>query len=157
MTDGRISRLHHLRAERCAWKPTAGLRATGCCRSRPSAPTRVAPASKSWILLLVLALEIPIPVSAETAYFHIDVQPMPVALALFAEQAHMQVLYDYQAAALVQCNEVIGEMEKREALARLLVNTGLEAAFSSPTAVTVRHARRPNVQSTPAPPRVPSH
>jgi heme acquisition protein HasR len=108
-------------------------------------------------LCLIVALQILVPAFAETVYFHIVAQPMPVALALFAEQAHMQVLYDYEAVASVRCNAVTGQMGKREALERLLLDTGLEATFSSPTAVTVRRVRASRVQPTPSPSRVTGH
>jgi hypothetical protein len=120
-------------------------------------PTRAPPTSKKWIVCLIVALQVFIPAFAETVYFHIVAQPMPAALALFAEQSHMQVLYDYEAVASVRCKAVIGEMGKREALERLLLDTGLEAAFSSPTAVTVRRVRAPLVQPAPSPPQVPGH
>jgi hypothetical protein len=110
----------------------------------------------SWIVCLVLALQIPITVCAEAAYFHIVAQSMPTALALFAEQAHVQVLYDYNAVASVRCNGILGQMDKSEALARLLLDTGLEATFSSPTAVTIRSSRTPGAQPAAPSPQVPS-
>jgi hypothetical protein len=63
---------------------------------------------------------------------------MPAALKAFAEQAHMQVLYDYDAVASVRCNPVEGEFEKQEALTRLLLNTGLEARYASEQAYVDR-------------------
>lgn len=133
------------------------VRPPECGRAGTGTPTRAPTASKKWILCLIVALQIPIPALAEIVYFHIVAQPMPAALALFAEQAHMQVLYDYKAVASVRCNAVIGEMEKGEALVRLLLNTGLEATFSSPTEVTVRRVRAPRVEPVPSPSQVPGH
>ena len=69
----------------------------------------------------------------------------------------MQVLYDFDAVAALRCNPVEGELDKREALRQLLLNTGLEATFSSPTAVTIRLVRTPRVQPAPSLPQAPNH
>src|SRR5260370_36096873 len=63
---------------------------------------------------------------------------MRAALKASAEQAHMPVLYDYDAVACVRCNPVEGEFEKQEALTRLLLNTGLEARYASEQAYVDR-------------------
>jgi hypothetical protein len=95
-----------------------------------------------WLLCALLYLPLAVRLAvADSASFHIAAQPMPTALALFATQAKVQVLYDYKAISAVQCNPVEGELDIREALTRLLRNTGLEASFSSTRAVTVRPVR----------------
>jgi len=138
-------------------KQAATVRVPDFVRRETYTATSAPTARKKWIFCLVLSLQILIPVFADSVYFHIAAQPMPTALALFAEQAHMQVLYDYNAVASVRSNAVIGEMEKRGALVRLLLNTGLEATFSSPTAVTIRLVRTPRVQPAPSLPQAPNH
>ena len=80
-------------------------------------------------------------VRADVIRFHIASQPMPSALRAFAEQAHMQVLYDFDAVAALRCNPVEGELDKREALRQLLLNTGLEAVFGGGDAAAVRPVR----------------
>lgn len=82
---------------------------------------------------------------ADTARFEIRSEPLSTALKAFAEQAHMQLLYEYAIVQNVQGNSVIGVIDKHAALNDLLRNTGLEAVFSANDAATIKptatHAR----------------
>jgi len=78
---------------------------------------------------------------ADAVRFHIASQPMPSALRTFAEQAHMQVLYDFDAVAGLRCNAIDGELDKRQALELLLLNTGLEPVYGGGDAAAVRPTR----------------
>jgi len=78
---------------------------------------------------------------ADTALFNIPAEPMPAALKEFAAQAHMQLLYQYDAVAKLRANRVVGEQEKRDALQRLIFNTGLEVIYSGENAATIRPAK----------------
>lgn len=91
----------------------------------------------SWETLLLL-LVIPFGARAETASFNIDAQPMPAALSEFAEQSHLQLLYQYNLVDKIFGNAIHGVFDKREALNQLLQNTGLEATYSGLNAVTIR-------------------
>lgn len=79
--------------------------------------------------------------AADGARFAIAAQPMPSALTTFAVQSHMQLLYRYDEVAGVRSNPLNGTFEKREALRRLLLGTGLEATYASDTAATIRPLR----------------
>lgn len=87
---------------------------------------------------LVLALACPAPALADTARFEIRAEPLSDALKAFAQQAHMQLLYEYALVRNVRGNPVMGVIEKHRALKDLLRNTGLEAVFSSDDAATIR-------------------
>ena len=66
---------------------------------------------------------------------------MPAALKAFAQQAHMQLLYEYGVVHDIKGNSVTGVLERRAALSKLLQNTGLEAVFISDNAATIRPMR----------------
>lgn len=87
---------------------------------------------------LALALAWPAFASADTARFEIKAEPLSDALKVFAQQAHMQLLYEYTIVRNVRCNAVLGVIEKHEALEDLLRNTGLEAVYTSSSAATIR-------------------
>lgn len=78
---------------------------------------------------------------ADSARFNIPAQPLPVALRAFATQAHMQLLYQYDAVEGVKGNPVNGDLEKHAALGQLLRNTGLEAVYSTDSEATIRRVR----------------
>jgi iron complex outermembrane receptor protein len=82
-----------------------------------------------------------VPAVADSARFHIEPQPLPAALRAFAQQADMQLLYEYTAVRGREGNSVIGVMEKHKALEQLLRNTGLKAVFSSAAAATLKPIR----------------
>ncbi|MGH9645040.1 MAG: TonB-dependent receptor plug domain-containing protein, partial [Terriglobales bacterium] len=63
---------------------------------------------------------------------------MPQALKTFAAQAHMQLLYQYNAVMNAKGNAVIGELDKHAALDQLLKDSGLEVIYSSDSAATIR-------------------
>ncbi len=77
---------------------------------------------------------------------------MPAALVAFAAQAHMQLLYRYDEIASTRANEVTGNLDKREALRRLLLNTGLVATYSSDDAVSIRPVSQSTGGSAPRSP-----
>jgi iron complex outermembrane recepter protein len=85
-----------------------------------------------------MLLSVPAMAVADSMQFRIAAQPMPAALKVFAAQAHMQFLYQYNEVANAIGNSVNGDLEKHAALLLLLKNTGLEAVYSSDTAVTIR-------------------
>lgn len=87
---------------------------------------------------LALAFAWPALALANTARFEIKAEPLAAALKAFAQQAHMQLLYEYAIVRNVRGNSVIGVIEKHVALEDLLRNTGLEAKFSSDDAATIR-------------------
>ena len=86
--------------------------------------------------LILLAL--PAVALADSAHFRIEAQPLSAALKEFAQQAHMQLLYEHTVVAGVTGNAVSGVLDKHRALERLLRNTGLEAVFTSANAATIR-------------------
>lgn len=96
-----------------------------------------------------IALSLPALAIADSAQFSIKAGPLPAALKAFAQQAHMQLLYEYVIVQDIRGNSVSGILEKRAALVQLLRNTGLEAVFSSDDAATIRPIR-PSAGSSPA-------
>ncbi len=108
---------------------------------------------RAWLtFLLSLTVLVATPVLADTARFDIPAQPMPAALRAFAAQAHMQLLYRYDEVASARANAVSGELDKRDALRGLLLDTGLEAAYSSGDEVTIRPvAHKPEAPTPPQP------
>jgi iron complex outermembrane recepter protein len=89
----------------------------------------------------VIAITLPALAFADSARFAIRAEPLPAALKAFAQQAHMQLLYEYSIVHDIRGNSVSGILEKRAALLRLLRNTGLEPIFSSENAATIRPIR----------------
>jgi iron complex outermembrane recepter protein len=85
---------------------------------------------------------------ADSAQFNIPAQPLPIALKAFATQAHMQLLYQYDAVKSAKGNPVSGDIEKHVALTQLLRNTGLEAVYSSDSAAAIRRVRDSSSQPT---------
>lgn len=91
---------------------------------------------------LVVSLLSPVLALADTAQFAIKAEPLPLALKAFAQQAHMQLLYEYAIVRDIRGNPVSGVIEKHAALEQLLRNTGLEAIFSSESAATIKPISR---------------
>jgi iron complex outermembrane receptor protein len=89
----------------------------------------------AWLSLIVPAVAL-----ADSAHFDIAAQPLLQALKAFAAQSHMQLLYEYSAVAKVKVkgNAVSGDLERHEALAQLLKNSGLEVIYSSDSVATIR-------------------
>src|SRR5205823_7574002 len=79
---------------------------------------------------------------ADSARFDIPAQAMPQALKAFAAQAHMQLLYQYNAIRNARANAVRGDLDRHAALEQLLHNSGLEAVYTSESAVTIRLINR---------------
>lgn len=75
---------------------------------------------------------------AHPAHFDIPPQSMPQALQAFAAQAHMQLLYEYNAIRNSRGNAVKGDLDSHTALEQLLRNSGLEAVYTSDSAATIR-------------------
>ena len=97
-----------------------------------------------WQTLLCCAgvmLTLPALARADSARFKIEAQPLPAALRVFAQQAHMQLLYEYNVVRDRKGNAVVGSLEKRTALEQLLRSTGLVAVFVSDKAATIRPVR----------------
>lgn len=98
----------------------------------------------AWRALLCstgIALAVPALAIADSAQFNIPAQPMPAALKAFAVQAHMQLLYQFDAVERAKGNPISGDLDKHVALTELLRNTGLEAVYSSDSAATIRKVR----------------
>lgn len=85
-----------------------------------------------------IAFAFPALAVTDSARFEIAAQPLALALKAFADQAHMQLLYEYGVVRSATGNAVSGELERREALGRLLRGTGLEAVYVSDSAATIR-------------------
>jgi outer membrane receptor protein involved in Fe transport len=96
---------------------------------------------RALICASAVLLTVPAMAMADAARFNITAQPLPAALKAFADQAHMQVLYQYDAVSGATGNAVSGKLDKHAALEQLLKNTGLEAVYSSETAATIRPIR----------------
>lgn len=99
-----------------------------------------------------IALTLPALAIADSARFAIKAEPLPAALKAFAQQAHMQLLYEYAIVRDLKGNSVSGTLEKRAALVKLLQNTGLEPVFSSDNAATIRPVRSGTPSSSPSAP-----
>jgi len=95
-------------------------------------------ACRALICTTGLLITVPALANADSTKFSIPAEPLPSALKEFAAQAHMQLLYQFSAVENVKANPVRGDLEKRDALAQLLRNTGLEAVYSSGSAATIR-------------------
>lgn len=112
-------------------------------------------------LICGASMAVAAPVQAAQAspelFFDIPAQSLATALDRFARQAGVQILYPYRLAAPRHSDGVRGRMTAREALYRLLRNSGLEIARLSERVVILRSA--PAARSTrtipkPPPPRV---
>lgn len=90
-----------------------------------------------------LALALPAMAFADSARFDIAAEAMPAALREFAAQAHIQILYQYNAVKNAQGNAISGDLDKRAALEQLLRHSGLEVVYSSDSAATIRRVSRP--------------
>src|SRR5882762_1048706 len=111
-------------------------RAAGVARSR-----LLIMAWQALLCTAALLLTAPAMALADSARFDIPAQSMPAALKAFAAQAHMQLLYRYNAVQNAHGNAVSGELEKHAALEQLLHNSGLEVVYSSDSAATIRPIR----------------
>jgi iron complex outermembrane recepter protein len=85
---------------------------------------------------------------ADSARFDIPAEPLPAALKAFAAQAHMQLLYQYDAIASANGNAVKGTQDKHAALEQLLRKTGLEVVYSSDSEATIRTVPQTTIKST---------
>ena len=81
---------------------------------------------------------VPLMAMAAAARFDIDRQPLSAALKAFADQSHMQLLYQHDTVAGFTANAVTGELDTHAALESLLRHSGLEVIYSSDTAATIR-------------------
>jgi hypothetical protein len=89
------------------------------------------------------ALLVPLLSLAAEARFYIDRQPLPAALKAFANQSHMQLLYQYDTVAGFTGNAVSGELDTHAALESLLRHSGLQIVYSSDSAATIRTPQAP--------------
>jgi iron complex outermembrane receptor protein len=113
----------------------------GSTNDRSTAGTRCNRLMMAWKALMCTASllgTLPAMAIADSAQFNIAAQPLPTALKAFAAQAHMQLLYQYNAVESVKANPIRGDLDKHAALDQLLHNTGLEAIYSSDNAATIR-------------------
>jgi outer membrane receptor protein involved in Fe transport len=102
---------------------------------------RIVMAWQALICLCGLALGAPAMAIADSpTRFDIAAQPLTAALKAYAAQAKVQLLYSSVAVGAVTGNAVVGEFDKRDALERLLKDTGLEAVYSGNDRVTIRAA-----------------
>lgn len=69
--------------------------------------------------------------------FDIPAQPLPAALDVFAEQAHVQMLYKAEAVSGLQSTAVSGQFTPAQALQNLLQGTGLSVQSGGPNTMTV--------------------
>src|SRR3546814_5020260 len=76
--------------------------------------------------------------TGDLAQFDIPKQPLSAALKAFAEQADMQLLYRSETINGATVRPLKGELDKRQALQRLLEGTNLEAVYSADDAATIR-------------------
>lgn len=100
-------------------------------------------------------LTVPALALADSARFDIPAGSLPQALKAFATQAHMQLLYQYDAVKSAHGNAVSGEFDKHAALEQLLRNSGLEAVYASDTAATIRPIAHAVSDFTSEPPGAP--
>jgi hypothetical protein len=82
---------------------------------------------KAFILAIGALSAGPVTAMAVPVRFEIPAQPAPAALMLFARQAGTEVVFSADDLKTVRANEVVGEYEPAEALARLLRGTGFTA------------------------------
>lgn len=87
---------------------------------------------------VAIAALVAVSASAENAAtFVIPAQPLDQALAAFSVSTGLQMLYDSSLAEGRRSSSVSGRMQPREALALMLVGTGLTARFTSGGAVVI--------------------
>ena len=94
-------------------------------------------------VISLTALLVPLRSMAAEARFDIDREPLPAALKAFANQSHMQLLYQYDTVAGFTGNAVSGELDTHAALESLLRHSGLEIIYSSDSAATIRRPQAP--------------
>lgn len=88
--------------------------------------------------------------------FDIPAQPLPAALDVFAEQAHVQILYTADSVSDLQSTPVSGQLTAAQALQQLLEGTGLSFQSGGPNTLTVvTPPAGPSLESAP-PAREPS-
>ena len=107
----------------------------------------------STVLRAIIGLTLPlVPLLAmgASARFDIDRQPLSAALKAFADQSHMQLLYEHDTVAGITANAVTGELDTHAALESLLRHSGLEVIYSSDTAATIRQPQN-RVAPSPGP------
>jgi outer membrane receptor protein involved in Fe transport len=75
---------------------------------------------------------------ADEVEFNIEAQPLASALAKYAQQADLQVLFPQATVRDLQGNKVRGKLDKERALQLLLEKTGLEASFAPNGTVLVK-------------------
>jgi len=93
------------------------------------------------ICVISICLTAPAMAIADNARFSIGARPLPEALKTFAEQAHMQLLYQSSSVKGLIAQPIEGDLEKHAALESLLRGTGLEAVYSTDNAATIRPLR----------------
>lgn len=102
---------------------------------------------------LALTIALSTPAAAQPKRFHIPSEDAVTAIPEFARQAGVQIIAPADALRGVRTPAVQGDLEPREALARLLQGTGLVVAGDDGRVITL-HAT-PKEQTTP--PAQPSH
>lgn len=93
----------------------------------------------------------PVCAFADSAEFDIAAQPLSLALKSFATQAHMQLLYSNSLVQNQRASEIHGNLEKHDALTRLLRETGLKAVYTSEDEATIVSLGAAASEKKPAP------
>jgi hypothetical protein len=73
--------------------------------------------------------------------FDIPAQPLTDALLAYSEQARVQIILAVDTSQMPPCRPLRGIMSAEDAIAHLLVESGLEYYFSSANTVTVRRVQ----------------
>ena len=94
--------------------------------------------------LLLGGIALPVQ-SAQVSHFDIPAQPLSKALLELAVQQNLTLVFEAQLTEDVQCNAVFGELDIKQALDRLLDNTGLSANVSNNRMIKITRIRAPNM------------
>ena len=105
-----------------------------------------------WGIVVLVCGWLALPPNAAAAtnpiVFNIPAQPLPAALHDFAQQAHLQLLFDYKALEHLRAHRIVGRMAAPDALRRLLRGSGY--TFSRVNAHTIAIRRSQSVEADPA-------
>lgn len=90
---------------------------------------------------------------AAAVQFRIPAQPVQSALALFARQSGLQILFPYDQVAGLRAQAVTGTMTPEAALAQLIAGTGLKINHTSSNAIALSFAGQATEQPSSAAPQ----
>lgn len=97
-------------------------------------------ATRRTLIAGLVATSLGIAQAADPANFDIAAQPMPAALAKFAEQSGIKALYAAELLAGKRAPRIAGKLTPQQALDELLKDSGLRYLFVSPDAVKIEKA-----------------